>query len=193
MLIDAAVELCDKQGFDNTTVDQIAAVADVSPRTFSRYFATKDAVILALIDDMTAAIAEQLAQQPPELNPLDAMFRAHVAMIKATASVSADGFTTERLKTITRIVNSSPGLRLAASDFRDHAVTQTLANRMGVEFDDKRLQLTVAVFATILLCAIDELAHVTDWSRVDADALVDVLVKTYERFADICADPRPSV
>ena len=108
-LIDAAVELCDKQGFDNTTVDQIAAVADVSPRTFSRYFATKDAVILALIDDMTAAIAVQLARQPAELSPLDAMFGAHIAMIKATASVTSDGFTTERLKTITRIVNSSPG------------------------------------------------------------------------------------
>jgi AcrR family transcriptional regulator len=184
-LIDAAVGLCDKQGFDNTTVDQIAAVADVSPRTFSRYFATKDAVILALIDDMTAAIAVQLARQPPELSPLDAMFGAHMAMIKATASVTSDGFTTERLKTITRIVNSSAGLRSAAGDFRDHAVTQQLAERMGVEFDDKRLELTIAVFATILLSAIDELAGVTDWSQMDADALAAVLTTTYERFADI--------
>lgn len=189
MLIDAAVALCDKQGFDNTTVDQIAAVADVSPRTFSRYFATKDAVILALIDDMTAALALQLARQPPGLSPLDAMFGAHIEMIKGTASVSGDGFTTERLKTITRIVNSSPALRLAASDFRDHAVTQTLAERMGVEFDDKRLQLAVAVFATILLSATEELAPVTDWSGVDADAMVDVLTKTYERFGDVCAAP----
>ncbi|PRC43812.1 TetR family transcriptional regulator, partial [Mycobacterium sp. ITM-2017-0098] len=46
-LINAAVGLCDRQGFDGTTVDQIAAVAEVSPRTFSRYFATKDAIALA--------------------------------------------------------------------------------------------------------------------------------------------------
>ena len=50
-LIDAAVELCERQGFERTTVDQIAAIADVSPRTFSRYFATKDAIALALIDE----------------------------------------------------------------------------------------------------------------------------------------------
>ncbi len=188
MLIDAAVELCDEQGFDNTTVDQIAAVADVSPRTFSRYFATKDAVILALIDDMTAAIAQQLARQPPGLSPLAAMFGAHIEMIKGTASVSGDGFSTERLKTITRIVNSSPALRLAASDFRDHAVTRALADRMGVEPEDRRVQLAIAVFATILLCAIDEFADVTDWSLVDADTLAAVLTETYERFADVCAD-----
>ena len=50
-LIDSAVVLCDRQGFDGTTVDQIAASADVSPRTFSRYFNTKDAIALALIDE----------------------------------------------------------------------------------------------------------------------------------------------
>lgn len=49
-LINAAVQLCLEQGYEKTTVDQIAAAADVSSRTFSRYFATKDAVYLALLD-----------------------------------------------------------------------------------------------------------------------------------------------
>ena len=189
MLIDAAVELCDKQGFDKTTVDQIAAVADVSPRTFSRYFATKDAVILALIDDMVDAIAVQLKRQPPHLGELEALLNAHIDMVKATASAAPDGFTTERLKTTARIVNSSPALRLAASEFRTNSVTRVLAERMGVAVDDKRLRLVVAVWSAILLTAPGELDPNTDWGyNVDVDELVDLLNDTYKQFIAICTN-----
>ena len=64
-LIDAAMELCLKQGYEQTTVEQIAASADVSPRTFSRYFATKDAVFLTLLDDYAHAVAEELETVEP--------------------------------------------------------------------------------------------------------------------------------
>jgi AcrR family transcriptional regulator len=189
LLIDAAVQLCDKQGFDGTTVDQIAAVADVSPRTFSRYFATKDAVIIALIDDMVDAIAVQLAMQPPHLTELEALFAAHAGMIKATASAPQDGFTTERLKTTGRIVNSSPALRLAASEFRANSVTLELCERMGVGLDDKRLRLVVAVWSAILLATPGDLGPETDWNHVDVEVLLGLLEDTYKQFIDICTGP----
>ena len=161
MLIDAAVQLCEKQGFDKTTVDQIAAVADVSPRTFSRYFATKDAVILALIDEMVDAIAVQLKRQPPGLNQLEVLLAAHVDMVKAAAAAAPDGFTTERLTTTARIVNSSPTLRLV-----------------------------VAVWSAILLTVPGELDLNTDWAHsVDTDELVGLLNDTYKQFIDICTGP----
>src|SRR3954453_21749314 len=40
-LIDAALELSERQGYESTTVEQIAFAVDVSPRTFTRYFPTK--------------------------------------------------------------------------------------------------------------------------------------------------------
>ena len=60
-LIDAAV-LRSNRGYNDTTVEQIAAVADVSPRTFSRYFATKDALAQPMIEDL---LARQAPNSPP--------------------------------------------------------------------------------------------------------------------------------
>lgn len=189
MLIDAAVQLCEKQGFEKTTVDQIAAVADVSPRTFSRYFATKDAVIIALIDDMVDAIAMQLERQPRGLSELEALLAAHIDMVKATALAQPGGFTTERLKTTARIVNSSPALRLAASEFRPNSVTRVLAKRMGVELDNRRLRLVAAVWSAILLTTLGDFGPDADWQQVDIDMLVDLLNDTYKQFIDICTGP----
>jgi AcrR family transcriptional regulator len=193
MLIDAAIELCDRQGFEQTTVDQIAAVADVSPRTFSRYFATKDAVILALVDDFVEAIAAELVHQPAELCELEALRCAHLDMIRASASARPGGLTTERLMTTARIVQSSPTLRLAAALFRQHAVTLALAERMGVGLDDPKLHLVVAVWTAILLTAVEDLGPDSDWEHLGSDQLVTRLDHTFAHFTDIAATvPQPA-
>src|SRR5262249_16709228 len=141
MLIDAAIELCLKQGFEKTTVDQIAAIADVSPRTFSRYFATKDAVVTAMIDDAIEQAAVELAGEAAEWSHLEAVFRAYLAMYRKTKSGLVTGLTSERLMSTIQIVMTSPTLRQTVSDFRPHAANIALAKRMGVGLDDRRLKL----------------------------------------------------
>src|SRR4051812_5221769 len=80
-LIDAAMSLCLEQGYEQTTVEQIAAAADVAPRTFSRYFATKDAVFLTLIEDFAEQLVIELAAVPDEVGPLEALRAATVATL----------------------------------------------------------------------------------------------------------------
>ncbi|NUR82964.1 MAG: helix-turn-helix transcriptional regulator, partial [Nonomuraea sp.] len=41
-ILDAAVDLFLEQGYESTTIEQIAGVVEVSPRTFFRYFTGKD-------------------------------------------------------------------------------------------------------------------------------------------------------
>jgi AcrR family transcriptional regulator len=65
-----ALRLIKQQGYQNTTVEQISAAADISPRTFSRYFPTKEAVLLS--DDHIAPIIEAFVAAPAELAVIDA-------------------------------------------------------------------------------------------------------------------------
>ncbi|MGE2717917.1 TetR family transcriptional regulator [Mycolicibacterium litorale] len=65
-----AFRLIREQGYHNTTVEQIAAAADISPRTFSRYFPTKEAVLLS--DDQIEPIVTAFAEAPAELSVIDA-------------------------------------------------------------------------------------------------------------------------
>lgn len=80
----AAVELANEQGFGATTVDQIVARVDTSPRTFFRYFATKDDVLFGDTPDRLRALRERLddaGDEPP------------VAVIKQALIEQIDSFT----------------------------------------------------------------------------------------------------
>lgn len=57
----AALELFHKQGFDSTTVEEIAALADVGKGTFFNYFPTKEAVLLSLGERQMARMQETIA------------------------------------------------------------------------------------------------------------------------------------
>lgn len=158
-LIDAAVALCESQGFDGTTVDQIAAIADVSPRTFSRYFNTKDAIALALIDEILDRVAAELAVQPPELCHFESLRRAYIAMARNTTAAQASALSSERFMQILRIVMSSGTLQQAAIEFRGNPVDVAVAARMGTAVDDRRVKLVAAVFNGILMTALREFAQ----------------------------------
>jgi AcrR family transcriptional regulator len=190
-LIDAAVELCERQGFERTTVDQIAAIADVSPRTFSRYFATKDAIALALIDDAIDLAALELARQPREVNHFEALRRSYIAMYTATKAAPPGGLSDDRMMCTVRIIMTSPTLRQAALEYRPHAVNVELAKRMGVDIGDRRLKLLAAMWGAIIMTALADLAEDgVDWANIGIDDIVARLEETFAEFTDEIDDLR---
>src|SRR3954464_4833682 len=68
-LTEAALQTMAVKGFETTTVDEIVAVAGLSRRTFFRYFASKEDVLVQLLaylgDLMQAVVASRPADEPP--------------------------------------------------------------------------------------------------------------------------------
>jgi AcrR family transcriptional regulator len=104
-----ALRLFREQGYSATTVDQIAAAAEISPSTFFRYFPTKEATVLYDAFD-PLLIAATLAQ-PAELSPLAAL-RATVDIIRE--QVSGEEWEDERQRQM--LVFREPELRSAIMD-----------------------------------------------------------------------------
>ena len=63
-IVAGALELFEARGFERTTVDQIAAAADISRRTFFRYFADKEELFFAEDERLLAVIDETLDAAP---------------------------------------------------------------------------------------------------------------------------------
>ena len=184
-LVDAAAELCLRQGYDNTTVEQIAAAAEVSPRTFSRYFPTKDAVIGAIIVDVAQIVADELARQPFGITEYEAMLRAHVAAMQrdGTGVVRTANF--NRMAALIQIVNSSASLAMSNIPFRQDpagfpTVVET-AKRMGLPPDHDAVHLVIETWTVIMNTACRGLGLPGN-PAIEPDVVRERISATYEKF-----------
>jgi AcrR family transcriptional regulator len=187
-LIDAALELCLKQGYELTTVEQIAAAADVSPRTFSRYFATKDAVFLTLIEDYADEVADAMESVPADVGPLEAVRQSHIAVLNRVAGRQIGRLTTERVVLMLRVINNAGALRRSAFEFKHDPTHVKLAKRMGVDIDDRRVNLVLAVFSAIIVTACGDLIDDTDTVRLGPMAMVDRLNEAFGQVAQFASE-----
>ena len=79
----AAMALFETRGYDRTTVEEIAARAGVTERTFFRYFADKREVLFGGAKDLERVIVDTIVNVPAATAPLDAV----TAALQATASL----------------------------------------------------------------------------------------------------------
>jgi AcrR family transcriptional regulator len=127
-----ALRLFREQGYTATTVEQIAAAAEVSPSTFFRYFPTKEDVILQ--DDMDVRMIEAFERQPPELNPIAAI---RAASREAMASYSEADLA--QIRETTALTMTVPEVRARAIDEFARTIqiiAAAVAKRVGRPADD---------------------------------------------------------
>lgn len=83
----AAMNLLDSQTYDETTIEQIAAAAGVSRRTYHRYFRTKQDVFLHFVDSQSDALLVSLRQRPED-EPVGVALRQAIFAFLAARSTT---------------------------------------------------------------------------------------------------------
>lgn len=181
-LVDVAGRLCAEQGYEKTTVDQIAAAADVSPRTFSRYFPNKEAVIGALMEETAEYVAEALVRQPRDITEHEALVRAHTEVFRAAGHGQTGAMSFDRINGFLSIVNSTPMLSLASFTYRPdgstHAVVEAIAGRMGVPAADPAVRIVFDTWAVLMATALGTPGS----DASDPRAVADRIETTYALF-----------
>lgn len=161
-----ALRLFAEQGYAATTIEQIAAAADVSPATFFRYYPTKEDVVLQ--DDFDIVTVAALEAQPPELGPIAAFRAAAAATARALTDEDKEQFTFT-----TRLTWSVPELRSRAIDEfarTTDVIAAALGRRTGRPYDDFAvLNMTGAIVGVIMTATFPWMQQ----ANVDIGALFD--------------------
>ena len=129
-LRDNALRLFAEHGFDRTTVEEITEAADVAPRTFFLHFASKEDVLLADVQERSAAFEAALAAQPADLAPLAAVRGALHALL------GGDEIDHEELMLRARLMEEAPSVlarNLEQYTRFEDLISQDAARRTGLD------------------------------------------------------------
>jgi AcrR family transcriptional regulator len=170
-LVQSALRQFAKHGFDQVTVEEIAAKCDVSPRTFFRYFASKEEVLFAESDGHRVQLLEALDAQDAVVSPFDALESAMRMTLAAYAEQR------DVLRVRHRIVMSTESLRTRAAErqqrWESDIVDHLRASGRGKRLSDLDLRLVVAVTLTAMRVAIE--AWIATGCAGDLEPLVDAV------------------
>ncbi len=161
-LVDTGLRLFAAQGYDATTVAQVAAAAGVTEMTFYRHFATKQDLVLD--DPYDPLIESSIDQQPPGLDPLTRVVRAFRAVWRNLPESGNDD-----VRTRIEIIVATPSLR-AGTWATTERTQQMLVDRLEADGTDR---LSAVVATSVVLAALN--AALLEWGRAGRGPLGPVI------------------
>jgi AcrR family transcriptional regulator len=154
-----------EQGYSETTVEQIAEAAEVSPSTFFRYFPTKEDVVVR--DEFDTMIAELFAAQPAELSTIEAM-RMALRAVYDNMSAEELAWQMESLE----LIRAVPELRATILDELIKGVqlvAAVIAKRVGRRADELEVRTFAGAIIGVIITSVISNPAPTDYiAQMDA-------------------------
>jgi AcrR family transcriptional regulator len=165
-LLEAALNLFSANGYDETTTDQIAENAGVSPRTFFRYFPTKESVLFFGEYDFIDAVSGVYLAQPEGVSDFEAMANSFALLAPGLKRIR------KRIAQYHEAVASS--LVLLGRERRNHAanaetVAKVIADRRHLPAPDDECRLLASVGMLLIERALNR------WLATPGRALDDII------------------
>ncbi|APA99667.1 TetR family transcriptional regulator [Nocardia seriolae] len=189
-LIDAALLLFERRGFEQTTVQEIADAAHVSRRTFHRHFPSKTAVVFAHEEGVLAFLLAALDRRPPH----EAVFVALRAALRdfllddTESELRRHQADTARRARLVLITN--PQLRqenFTGTFGRRDALARSFAHRAGLPEDDWRAQLAATTCFSAFGVGLDRWVAQPDPSVGSLYEILDTTVAALQHGLEIPA------
>jgi AcrR family transcriptional regulator len=174
-----AMRLFASKGFEATTIEEIADAADVAPRTFFRYFPTKEAVVFW--SEHQPMLAGHVAARPDDEPAGQALRRGLVDGLASFYDQDRDRLL-ERSKLACRSPALQPRWRQQQADLAA-GMAWILADRLGVRADDLEVRALAAAVAAALFVAIEE------WQAHDGQGDLGALID--RALGSVLAGPLP--
>ncbi|MEY2422158.1 MAG: hypothetical protein QOI95_2225 [Acidimicrobiaceae bacterium] len=141
----AALRLAVEHGPDSITVDDIAAAADVSPRTVFNYFATKEEAILGFDPNRSLEVGQSVLERPARELPLTALRAAFVDIATGVPEVAE--ISRARVDLVRRHPQLHPSY-VAGYAALENALVDAIARRTGLDAEGSlypRLVVSTAI------------------------------------------------
>ena len=154
-LVDAAVELFERYGYEKTTIADIAAAADISPRTFFAYFASKEDLLFTDPDARVETTLEAIEQRAPDEGPVDVLLHAVREGVE-----SGDDMVGKMAQLRLRLIRTVPALRGRALQIQYDGqveIAQRLRTAFPDELDDVEAAALVGAFVGAITGALQVL------------------------------------
>ncbi|MET9557307.1 TetR family transcriptional regulator [Streptomyces sp. NPDC006645] len=163
---EATYRLIDEQGYEVTTVEQIAAAAEVSPSTVFRYFPTKEDIVLT--DEFDPLMEAAIRARPADERPLESL---RAVLRQAMEAVHADQ--SQELLQRSKLMLEIPAVRARMTETMAETsllLSRAVADRTGRDEGD----LEVRVFTASAMAALREV--MIHWAEHDQKENLAVLV-----------------